>query len=73
MLEQLSGGDDAHEDVADIAHKIAGLAGSLGYPDLSTAAADLETLLVHGVAPKLADAPEFHRLMNRIKESLAED
>ena len=70
ILEQLSHFAGRNSEVQAIAHKIAGLAGSLGYSELSAAAADVEMLLVHDPSAGLHGAPRFVRLMEQIGTDL---
>lgn len=69
-LEQLSPHAENNRQTQDIVHKIAGIAGSLGFPELSSAAITVETLLVQETAAILPASREFAVLMSCIEAAL---
>ena len=50
-LEQLRGLAPDHPDVGPIAHRLAGSAGSFGYPEISEVAAEVDDRARHGPTP----------------------
>jgi len=71
VLERSSRLEGANSEVHDIVHKIAGMAGSLGFPDLSAAASAVDMLLVNDNTVNLPGTPQFDRLMKQIETDLA--
>lgn len=69
-LERLSRLEGGNFEAQEIVHKIAGMAGSLGFPDLSAAASKVEMLLVKDSAVDLAGTLQFDRLMKQIETDL---
>ncbi|MCJ2188124.1 Hpt domain-containing protein [Novosphingobium beihaiensis] len=65
-LERLAGIEGANDEILDIAHKIAGIAGSLGFPALSAAASEVEMLLVNERPQTLRGAQQLEQLMHQI-------
>ena len=58
-LEQLRGLAPDHPDVGPIAHRLAGSAGSFGYPEISEAAAVVDNRARNGPTP----SPEIVRVL----------
>ncbi|MEJ2407971.1 MAG: Hpt domain-containing protein [Novosphingobium sp.] len=70
MLERMSGLERSDDEILDIVHKIAGIAGSLGYPALSAAASEVELLLVDTSPAALQETAQFKRLMQQVDAAL---
>lgn len=69
-LERLSGNAEGNRAIADISHKIAGIAGSLGFPELSQAANQTELLLIRESTADIRASDEFGCLISRIAAAL---
>lgn len=64
-LEQLGGLEPDHPDVGMIAHRLAGAAGSFGYPEISEAAAVVDDRARYGPTPSSADVHAMARAMEK--------
>lgn len=65
-LEQLRGLEPDHPDIGMIAHRLAGSAGSFGYPEISKAAAVVDDRARYGPPPSSQDVLTLTRAMEKI-------
>lgn len=64
-------GPAGREQAIGIAHKLAGLAGSLGFPTISIKASCLEATLLGDNGPDWPNSPEYAELLAQIETALA--
>jgi len=69
-LQRLAARDDA-EEIIDIVHKIAGIAGSLGFPALSDRAKDAEEWIRNNARIESGDSP-LSRLLSAIDNAISQ-
>lgn len=67
-LEQLRGLEPDHPDMGLIAHRLAGSAGSFGYPEISTAAAVVDERTRYGPMP---DPEQVQILIRALEKATA--
>lgn len=71
-LHRLATDPEAGQSIVEIVHKIAGIAGSLGYPELSRVALDHEKSTLENPDVHPASLPEFPIVLSAIKDALSE-
>lgn len=64
-LEQLGALEPDHPDIGVIAHRLAGAAGSFGYPEISEAAAVVDDRVRSGPKPTPEEVSEMRRAMEK--------
>lgn len=62
---------DGREQAIGVAHKLAGLAGSLGFPTISIKASRLEAALLTSDGPGWPNCPEYTELLAEVEMALA--
>lgn len=67
-LELLAARPDGAAEIIDIVHKLAGIAGSLGYGELSALAARVEHRLLTSATKHFEATDEFHALLSTIEQ-----
>ncbi len=68
-LDQLAGLDSSHRDIGAIAHRLAGAAGSFGYPEISEAASVVDDRARYGPPPSPEEIQDMKRAMKQAIES----